>query len=335
MNVKLCFDDIIYKLQKEGGVSTFWREITSRVINELFETKRCSGCQLTRYLPVLSNSNIFHSSYYRLPSNSKAKVVVTVHDFIYELKLIERWNSVVNIHQVKSSIARADAIVCVSQSTKDDLLRIYPKLVRNSDIYVIAHGTSFCLKALSNRSNVDVESVRINNYVLFVGRRSAYKNFRFALDEFAHSDLPRLGFSLICVGKSFSEVERKMIAELYLETKVISMSDVGNDKLSSLYQNAFALIYPSLYEGFGLPPLEAMSCGCPVIASDTSSIPEVVGDAGILINPHHPGSGAEAFNDLLYSHNRLKLIDKGISRSKLFTWDVAASSYIDVYKSLI
>lgn len=125
-----------------------------------------------------------------------------------------------------------------------------------------------------------------------------------------------------------------MFRKFNLDSSLIYISNVRKEELACLYHHAFAMIYPSLYEGFGLPPLEAMSCGCPVVASNSSSIPEVVRESGLLIDPYDVDSASSAFNQLLLTNVRDSLIKKGLLRAKLFSWDVVAKRYMEIYQYL-
>lgn len=339
MKHNLYFDDVIYSLQRYGGISTFWNEITSRVAyKSIFNIIRKKGSRCSKYFPVAVNEGIFHSSYYRLPSNNKVKSVVTIHDFICELGFLKQVHSFINISHVKSAIHRANILVCVSESTKKDLLSIYPLLVKNSDIYVIPHGTTFSY-TLSHHIVLPARLSFIHElrtkFLLFVGRRSSYKNFYTALQAFTNSKLPSHGIKLICIGQPLTKIERKLIRDLNLTSNILCISNVSTKELSYLYHLSFAMLYPSLYEGFGLPPLEAMSCGCPVVASNNSAIPEVVGDAGLLVDPSDIDAMSSALNQLLDPNVRNSFREKGLARAKLFSWDIAAEKYLKLYQSLI
>ena len=341
MNIKLHFDDIIYQLQPHGGVSTYWKEITSRIVNTNdFEINRTIGSKITRYLPVYTNTQIFHSSYYRIPLGKSSKTVVTVHDFLYEYGYLQTLNASINIWQMKLAINRADAIICVSENTKKDLLSLYPKLINHPHIYVVGHGANLKIDETLNLKPpnrlLDLGTMS-KRYILFVGKRLKYKNFQSAIVAFSKSSLPKLGFSMICVGSNFSDMENQLFEKLGVQSNVniIAFENATNRELNYLYQNAFALVYPSLYEGFGLPPLEAMNCGCPVIASNTSSIPEVVGDAGILVSPEDTEAIAAALEVLLDDNIRDKYISHGLGRAMLFTWEKTAQKHIDIYQSLV
>jgi glycosyltransferase involved in cell wall biosynthesis len=341
MKTKLHFDNIIYRLQKAGGISNYWQEITSRILqNSSFQIQQTVGDRLTRYLPVPSNADIFHSSYYRQPFFfKKVKTVVTVHDFIYEFGFIKTIGKKVNIYQIKKAIQSADAIICVSENTKKDLLMLYSEFIYRSHVYVVRHGTSlsnnFIDLKLASEKIRELIKQRKQQYILFIGKRKYHKNFSSALLAFAESSLPKSDYLMVCVGSKFSDSEEEAIANLELQQNVIVLENVTSYDLQLLYQNAFALVYPSLYEGFGLPPLEAMSCGCPVIASNTSSIPEVVADAGILVDPKNIDEIKLALEAFLDSEYRHFYIHKGLARAKLFSWDEAAQRHIEIYKALV
>ncbi|BAZ05134.1 glycosyltransferase family 4 protein [Calothrix sp. NIES-3974] len=337
--IKLCLDNIIYQLQRAGGISVYWQEISSRILeSQLFQILNVNGHSLTRYLPLYTNADIFHSSYYRVDLNFKVRNVVTVHDFIYELGYLNTRKSRLHLFQKKIALQKADAIICVSENTKKDMLSLHPELADHPHIYVIYHGTKLKLSQENGYNPlhkfIQFSKEEKNKYILFVGKRVAYKNFQNALTGFYESSLPGLGFSMICIGSKFSESENSMIKSLGMENQVRAFDRVNQAELSYLYQNAFALVYPSLYEGFGLPPLEAMSCGCPVIASNTSSIPEVVGDAGILINPYETKEIALSLEILLSNEVRDTYINQGFRRAKFFSWEVAAQKHIEIYQSL-
>lgn len=340
MKTRLHYDNIIYQLQRQGGISRYWQEITKRTQeSNIFEIQNTVGNKFNRYLPICTNSEIFHSSYYRLPisKNANTKKVVTIHDLTYELGFIKTFNKSINILQTKLAIKTSDAIICVSENTKKDLLLNYSDLINHQNIYTVSHGVSLKFDEhlnLQPPTKLLISMNSIKEYIIFVGKRVKYKNFEAAIIGFFESCLPNLGFSMICVGSKFSETEHKLIQSLNLQGKILIFENVTNQELNYLYQNAFALVYPSLYEGFGLPPLEAMNCNCPVIASNTSSIPEVVGDAGILINPNNTNKIASALESLLSNEVRNSYIAKGSDRAKLFSWEKTAQKHIEIYQSL-
>ena len=306
----------------------------------MFVIQYTTGHKLTRALSVPSIADIFHSSHFRIPFSHKAKIVSTIHDLTYERELVNTSASgkALNIWQHKQAIDRADAIVCISENTKQEMLDIYPRAAHKS-IHVIPHGTSFTIDnkiPLHSSPRLTALAPQLKQFILYVGVRTYYKNFTSALLGFAHSELPQQGYSLICTGKPFDQNEQALIDKLNLTSQVLLIDYATIDELQYLYQNALALTYTSTYEGFGLPPLEAMSCGCPVIAANTSSMPEVIGDSGILLDQITDDTAiTQALNSLLDSKVRAELIAKGLNRAKLFSWDKSAEQHIEVYKSLV
>ncbi|MBK4730633.1 glycosyltransferase family 4 protein [Oxynema sp. CENA135] len=337
----LKFDDIIYQLQGHGGISVYWQELTSRVLaDRSFRVSHITGKKSSRYFPVISNEAIFHSSYYRFSLSKKTKNVVTCYDFAEELDIYKTLGSQLNIFQRKLAVKAADAIICISESTKQDLLKLYPNDIDSNKVNVVHLANSLHPINTLNKTKKFHRILKLieqvnNLYVLYVGRRTVRKNFKSALLGFAGSQLPQRGYSMVCTGDQFLEDEKDLFSSLGLKDTIFVVEKANNQELSYLYQNAFALVYPSLYEGFGLPPLEAMSCGCPVIASCTSSIPEVVGDTGVMVHPDNYDAISDALNKFLDPHLRQSYINKGLKRSKLFSWDKVAEEHLKIYKKLI
>jgi mannosyltransferase len=278
---------------------------------------------LTRFMKIgfkpTRDKFIFHSSYYRLNSCNNALNVVTIHDFIHEFYYsgIRRF---LNTFLKKKAIKSADAIITVSNNTKKDLLNLYPEI--NSDkIRVIYNGVSddFFL--------IDKDK-EYSNYFLFVGSREFYKNFDFIVEELSNlSDM-----DLYIVGSKLSTKEI-----LFLNKKLLGrwrlFTNISNVELNLLYNNAFALLYLSSYEGFGIPLLEAMRCGCPFIALNKSSIPEVAGTAGVLINSLESHLFLNAVNEV--KENRNAIVELGLCQSLNFSWEKCFTQTIELYNDLL
>ena len=170
-------------------------------------------------------------------------------------------------------------------------------------------------------------------YLLYVGGRVGYKNFHMLLESYAASLKVRSEFDLVCFGSVWTKVEFEHIAQLGL-TECVRWVGGEDSKLVSFYQGARLLVYPSIYEGFGLPPLEAMQLGCPVLCTANSSIPEVVGDAGIYFEARDIDSLRYALEDLVFDDGRLvQLRQAGRERADSFSWSRCAEQTLSVYKT--
>ena len=174
-------------------------------------------------------------------------------------------------------------------------------------------------------------------YILYVGERRRYKNFLNFLKAYSLSKNLKKDFCIVCCGgDKITPNEKKIISELRIDISKIIQIEGDDSILSNLYKNAAAFVFPSKYEGLGLPPLEAMSLGCPVISSNHEAIIEAVGDAAILFNPDEPEDIKNKIEEVLYSDElkkNLKLL--GINRSKLFSWDKCADETLEVYNKII
>ncbi|AFY32517.1 glycosyltransferase family 1 protein [Calothrix sp. PCC 7507] len=366
--IKLSYDYQIFSWSKYGGISRYIYEIatrTSKVNN--FKVDIVAGFYVNNYLKNCSsdlvkgweipsipkssriistinaelskkwlkyiNPDIIHETFYtrKCIAPKQCKTVITVYDMIHEkfAHLMPEKDRKFTLTKAEA-IKRADHIICISQTTKQDLIDILdidPKIV--STIYL---GYS-----LQDHENVEKKPKITRPYILYVGeRRLEYKNFKRLLQAYASCRVIKDNFNIVCCGvKSFSEDEIALIQSLGIDNyRVIYVA--GDDKiLANLYTNASAFVYPSLYEGFGIPPLEAMSFNCPVVCSNTSSIPEVVADAGEYFNPYEFESIADALKRVLLSQERTKdLVTKGKERVKFFSWDTCAEQTQLVYSWL-
>ncbi|MDY4368060.1 glycosyltransferase family 1 protein [Pectobacterium brasiliense] len=330
----IVFDDIIRTLQSYGGVTVYFDNIINNFIESglpykiigyeniahvtELRKKRC----LERYRNCDSSAvqeGVFHSSYYRLPSNSNLSVITTVHDFTYE-KFIQGPALWVHHWQKCKAIKNSDVVICVSENTAKDLLqyvRIPEKKIR-----VVHNGVSGNYYPLS-------QSAKINNEVLFVGARGGYKNFDLAVKTIAA--FPELVLSVVG-GGDFSEKERALL-ERYIPSRYKWLGRLSNEQLNQEYNKAYALLYPSDYEGFGIPVLEAMRAGCPVVAVNSSSIPEVAGDAAYLVNHAHSNEFIEGLRFI--DSNRELLRNRGFLQANKFSWEKCYQETLNIYKEFI
>jgi glycosyltransferase involved in cell wall biosynthesis len=330
--ISILFDDIIFALQRFGGASVYWREVTSRIaMDHLFQVRRVGPARWRRFLPQPCNKGLFHSSHFRLGFGPGIRTVSTVHDLHYELGLMGLGvGARANRLERRASYFTADALVCISESTKRDLLSVYPALERRCPIHVIHHGYSRPSAPLP----VVEAAPAVRPYALFVGQRGGYKNFDTALRGFHASLAWRDGLRLVCTGGPRQSHEADLVRSLGLEDRVVFKGRVGDHDMPALYEAAYCLLYPSAYEGFGLPPLEAMANGCPVIAARASSIPEVTGDDAILVANGDVAAIARGLISLQDNAFRADLIDRGRRRAEAFTWDRSAQSHARLYRAM-
>jgi glycosyltransferase involved in cell wall biosynthesis len=173
-------------------------------------------------------------------------------------------------------------------------------------------------------------------YLLYVGTRSGYKNFSFFIESIAELLRKNEDLHVYCAGwKPFTFDEKKKFRDLNIHKKVhyIQIKDYS---LKELYQNARAFVFPSLYEGFGLPVLEAFSCRCPALVSDRSSLPEVGGDSALYFNPQDSASMMNAVERIISDENlRIQLMNKGSERVKFFSWEKTANTTKRIYENVL
>lgn len=351
MNVLL--DNIIFAIQKSGGVSVVWFEFLKRLLNEseintffrdcgsgnLYRSKidipnesiigNNSFPLVEKYFPINVRSDasfIYHPSYYRYCSNPNAINVTTVHDFTYEYyrEGLAKW---IHCWQKYRAIRHADAIVCISENTKSDLMRFLPDVDSNK-LYVIYNGVSEDYYVIEGKADASLP-FPVGSYVVFVGSRGGYKNFDLVIRTLAKSD-----YNLIIVGPQLSAEEEKRVRQYIPTSRYKSVGFLPNSELNIVYNCAAALVYPSSYEGFGLPVLEAQRAGCPVIAYNASSIPEVIGETPLLMS-HLTEQELLVKLEMLKDKELVEeVINKGLLNSKRFSWDKMYQEYLELYKEV-
>lgn len=354
--MKIFLDNIVFDLQKVGGISIYWSELVKRFHRSKLEVKyieqgtiasnifrkqieihphniihqTCLPPKLSRYLPVrlkIDSPAIFHSSYFRVCNNPSAVNVVTIYDSIYEL-FGSGLNQKVHLLQKKHALNNADAVICISESTKTDLLKLYPLLSpeKVKVIYIAAGDEFYPLeKYLTIPSSY--EFIENKKYILYVGSRSSYKNFSLAVKVVSQL----VEYSLVVVGGGkISAGESQSISSI--SDRFFHIKSPSSEDLNVLYNHAFCLLYPSSYEGFGIPIAEAMKAGCPVITSSVSSIPEVAGNAGLMIDKICTDDIIAKINDLNNELYRNKVIELGLIQGNTFSWDRCYNETLACYE---
>ncbi len=280
--------------------------------------------------------DIFHPTYYDdyfLDYIGEKSVVITIYDLIYEKypDCFPQSEVETVLRNKKKLIDRANHIIVISESGKKDLLDIYK--VNEKKVSVIYLGNS--LNQDPWAANMVTANGIPEEYILYVGNRSSYKNFIFlirSIQNILHNDKD---LHVICTGEKFTSEEKRLFRELKIADRLIHKF-VSDDELTLLYKNAKIFVFPSLYEGFGIPVLEAMSNGCPVVLSNTSSLPEVGGDAALYFNPMDSDSiSSTVYKCLSDDKMRIELTKKGIERVKLFSWKKTAIATADVYRQVL
>ncbi len=285
--------------------------------------------------------DLLHSLAFVQPLLRPCLSVVTIHDlsFILFPASFRRLNRLYLSHLTRLSVKEADMVIAVSQNTKRDLVRLFG--LDEEKVCVIYHGTNESFQPIASHPLENFRKRRglPESFILFVGTMEPRKNLERLLEAFAQvkkdSKLPH---KLVIAGPRgwFSEKTLAAAERLGLEDEVLFSGYIPQKELPFWYNAAQAFVYPSLYEGFGLPVMEAMACGVPVITSNTSSLPEVVGEAGVKIDPYSVEELSRALQEVLTNKDlRSALIDKGLAQAKKFSWRKAAQETLAAYERAI
>lgn len=308
MNV--IFDNIIFSLQRTGGISVVWNELLSRAradkelhCTELDYKQGMTPRWMERYrIPdyMAEKPSVFHSSYFRVLPQAGVHNVTTVHDLTYHFYR-KGLPKAVHLWEEARALKHSEAIICISENTKRDLLTFYP-WVKEETIHVIYNGVSDDFYPIKN--------IEKKGYLLFIGNSSVgYKRY-----DIAQEVAKRTGLDLV------------------------TARNVTSEELNKLYNEALCLLYPSDYEGFGLPILEAQKAGCPVIAQNYSSVPEVIGKGGLIVEH---SSTEKIVQQMVEKVNEVQsrpmqgIIAAGIENAKRFSWDNTYEQTKNVYRQLL
>lgn len=320
----ILYDGIVYRLQKFGGISVLFNEIIKRMPENSYKLVLDSDWRFFerfRKFKSCSEFDLFHSTYYRIPLDDSAPIVTTVHDFTYE-RFVKGFKKEVHVWQKRKAIEAADIIICVSESTKNDLL-YYLGATYEDRIAVVHNGVSHDYRPLSD--------IALRDQVIYVGSRLGYKNFQNLVKALSFIE----GVSLVCVGGGeFSNNELEILNRL-IPDRFCFKGLLSNEELNQEYNKSICLVYPSLYEGFGIPVLEAMRAGCPVLAVNSSSIPEVAGQAAFLMEVGAVEEIRDGIEFFCVRENRQKFVRLGTVRAQEFSWDLTFNKTVAVYEKLL
>jgi glycosyltransferase involved in cell wall biosynthesis len=364
--LRIAYDHHIFSEQQYGGVSRYFFEIAKRirlldgydvsVLSPLFVNNYLAGdpemkvwgLHMNRLPPprrvvqMLNGAlvgwklhrdppDVVHETYHlkqRLAS-AKSKIVVTLHDMIHE-KFPHFFPADDKTRLFKkAALERADHVICISDNTRKDLIEVLG--MERERISVIHHSHS-----LHPRNGGSAHRFIDRPYIAYVGERSGYKNFSGLLHAFRVSEFLAKNFSIVCFGGGpLHAADRAAISSAGLRADQVVHTSGGDEILEGVYSGAAAFVYPSLYEGFGLPPLEAMAASCPVVTSWTSSMPEVCGDAAEYFDPGRPESIAASIERAVASNShREELIALGLSQIRKFSWNDCAKQTAAVYNAV-
>lgn len=349
-DMRVVFDNIIFTLQRTGGISVVWQELLKRAVYDesysslvldypsenLCRKELAIDDARCHYLPIRHGERyrtpdykpdgkvLFHSSYFRVLPFPNVRNITTIHDLTYHYYrgFLPR---TVHVIQEEYALRHSAGVICVSDNTKHDLLSLYPWLNEDA-IRVIHNGVSSCFYPIPNTQKED--------FLLYVGNRAAsYKHFDIAVEvaRMAHRKIVIVGSPL--TAKESLYLNRTLGEEMYS-----AIGNVSNSQLNAYYNRALCLLYPSDYEGFGIPIIEAQRAGCPVLCQEVSSIPEVTGGTALSVQHQSPDKVARQMADIvgeLYQGRIGKQqIQAGFENAKRFSWDKNYQETIDFYKDI-
>ena len=329
----------------KGSLEALYPERTTFVATRIPPQKaRRWLWQASDLLPMertLGAIDLFHATDMVMPPLRRAKGVLTVYDLSFMLFPEYHVGGMQAFtRNMRRFAGRADAVIAISEHTKRDvveLLGVPPERVR---VTLLAADERY--RVLEDRLAIAEVAARYGidgPYVLYTGTLEPRKNIPTLVRAFhTLKRETRIPHRLVLAGKKgwlYDEIFAE-VARLGLDTEVIFTGFVADEDLPYLYNGADLFVYPSFYEGFGLPPLEAMACGCPVVTSTTSSLPEVVGEAGLMVDPHDATALAEAMARALGDgdlHARMR--EKGLARAARFSWEQCVAETLTLYRELV
>jgi len=368
--VKILFDHQIFSAQIYGGISRYFCELMRSFKNENeIEYELSLRYSNNHYLKRFGNLSyksffknltfrgkyrllnffnqkksiamlkkqdfdIFHPTYYNpyfLNYIGSKPFVLTIYDMIHEM-FPEMFSAKDKTSEWKKLLAKkAERIIAISENTKRDIVQFHWINEQKIDVIYLGNSLHIAQKSLMPPMKLP------DKYLLYVGDRHLYKNFNAFIRAVAPLLYEDETLNIVCAGgKRFTEDEKILLAKMKIDKQIHHCLITSDDHLGYLYSNAVAFIFPSLYEGFGIPILEAFSCGCPVVLSNTSSLPEVAGDAAEYFDPNNITSIRESVYKVINNSGLItELKRRGFEQLKKYSWDKAAKDTLKVYESIL
>ena len=366
--MKIAYDHQTFTYQSYGGISRYYAILSSELLKQNQNVGVFAGIHRNNYIEDLPEDvvrgyklgkyppktglffqmlnhgicqaqmklwqpDIIHETYYSaLPVlNTKTVRVASVYDMIHELYPDQFPYSDRTTQLKRKTFSRVDHIISISHSTKKDLVELFD--IAEDKISVVHLGVDPSRFQIKKSKFVNFDKP----YLLYVGERSGYKNFSSFVKAFASSPQLKANFDVIAFGGGqFNSADHSLIKQLDLDATRVRQVSGDDQKLAQIYTNATAFVFPSLYEGFGLPPLEAMAAGCPVVSSNTSSMPEVVRNAGEYFDPCNIESIRTAIEQVVFSEDLCRnLITAGYENIKNFSWQKCSAETLEIYQELV
>jgi glycosyltransferase involved in cell wall biosynthesis len=369
--LKIAFDQQVFLLQQYGGISRYICSLAKH-LNQIPDTEAkifaplhfnhtlaelegapCDGRKLPpvntkffrpislastlfarsairRFRPDILHETYFSHGNYR-PRGSK--IVLTVYDMTFERYPEMFRGGHRTAGPKKSAVLRADHVICISESTRNDLIEFTGVAKDKTSVVYLAAEPKVFVSEDEGHTSAD----SLPPFLIYVGSRNGYKNFTTFLKAFSRSDFLKQNLSILCFGGGpFSQNELAIAAEQGLREDQLLYRSGDDQSLATYYRRAHALVYPSMYEGFGIPLLEAMASDCPVICSRSSSLPEVGGDAVEYCDPHSEMDMMLAMERVLQTDSlRLGLVEKGRLQCAKFSWQRCAKETLEIYRRVM
>lgn len=359
--MKILYDSQIFEIQKFGGISRYFNtlcnyradffnfELSGKYSDNVYAQNLSNmkpfpvkqyfrgkgriihfvNSQVDKNLINTGKYDIFHPTYYFISKYPKQKpVVITAHDFIHELfpRNFSQKDKTINAKCI--SLHKADRIIAISETTKRDLLRFYPD-IKEDKIDVVYHAIEW-----KKRKKQELSLNIKKQYILYTGTRNSYKNFELFIKSCAPL-LIEYDLLLICTGSKFSEMEFGLMQSLKIENRCYCVF-ASENQLRELYENALMFVFPSIYEGFGMPILESFISGCPTLLANASCFPEIASNAALFFDPKSIEDMRNQMLKVIQSESlRDNLIQKGLSRFEFFSMEKFINGTYRTYEKVL